>query len=165
MLEQGLEGLRPLQAFALRKVHSSEVSGRRRVRKDLPKLGKSAGDRRRLAENLFFVCAGLSLDDVERRRAPRWHGRCQKSISSGSCTQQPKDYARPRHRAGSMRSRVSPLTQALRPVNGSTSVRAPHLHISVFSASDSEILGCRLPSQKSCQPEQLISRTIAIFEP
>ena len=64
VFEQGLEGLRPLQAFAVRKVHRSEVSGRRRVRKDLPKLGKSAGDRRRFAEDLFFICAGFSLDDI-----------------------------------------------------------------------------------------------------
>ena len=64
MFEQGLESLRPLQAFALREIHGSEVAGRRRVRKDSPKLSERAGDRRRFAENLFFVCAGFSLDDI-----------------------------------------------------------------------------------------------------
>ena len=102
MLEQGLEGLRPLQAFALRKVHRSEVSGRRRVRENLPKLGERAGNRRRFAENLFFVCAGFSLDNVQRRRAPRRYSRCQQRTAS--CTQ-PKEYVRPHHRAGPMRSR------------------------------------------------------------
>ena len=66
MLEQGLEGLRPLQAFALREIHGSEVAGRRRVRKDLPKLSERAGDRRRFAENLF-LCVRIGLDNVQRR--------------------------------------------------------------------------------------------------
>ena len=81
VFEQGLEGLRPLQAFALRKVHSSEVSGRRRVRENLPKLGERAGNRRRFAENLFFVCAGFSLDNVQRRRAPRRRNRTEEPMS------------------------------------------------------------------------------------
>ena len=134
MLEQGLEGLRPLQAFALRKVHRSEVSGRRRVRKDLPKLSEGAGDRRRFAENLFFICAGFSLDDVERRRSPRRHSRCQKSISSGSCTQQAKDYARPRHRAGPL-LRVSRLSHECPTTSNCVYARqSAHLMLGVLSS-------------------------------
>ena len=76
VFEQGLESLRPLQAFALREIHRSEVSGRRRVRKDLPKLSERAGDRRRFAENLF-LCVRIGLDDVQQRRAPRRYSRCQ----------------------------------------------------------------------------------------
>ena len=107
MLEQGLEGLRPLQAFALREIHGSEVSGRRRVRKDLPKLGKSAGDRRRLGENLLLSRLGRRLDDVQRRRTPRRYSRCQQRTAS--CTQ-PKEYVRPHHRARPL-LRVSRLSQ------------------------------------------------------
>ena len=81
MFEQGLEGLRPLQAFALRKVHRSEVSGRRRVRKDLPKLGKSAGDRRRLGENLLLSRLGRGLDYSERR-TPRRRNRTEERVGS-----------------------------------------------------------------------------------
>ena len=104
MFEQGLESLRPLQAFALREIHGSEVAGRRRVRKDSPKLSERAGYRRRFAENLF-LCVRIGLDNVQRRRAPRY-SRCQERPGSASCTQ-PKEYARPHHRADTMRSRVS----------------------------------------------------------
>ena len=107
MLEQGLEGLRPLQAFALRKVHRAKVSGRRRVRKDLPKLSEGAGDRRRLGENLLLSRLGRRLDDVQRRRTPRRYSRCQQRTAS--CTQ-PKEYVRPHHRARPL-LRVSRLSR------------------------------------------------------
>ena len=79
VFEQGLEGLRPLQAFALREIHRAKVSGRRRVRKDLPKLSERAGDRRRFAENLF-LCVGFGLDNFQRR-APRRRNRTEERVS------------------------------------------------------------------------------------
>ena len=129
VFEQGLEGLRPFEPLAAREIHSSEVSGGRRVRKDLPKLSEGAGDRRRFAENLF-LCVRIGLDNVQRRRAPRY-SRCQERPGSASCTQ-PKEYARPHHRAGPMRSRVS---SQFTTSNVSTRVKSARLQLSVQLAS------------------------------
>ena len=113
VFEQGLESLRPLQAFALREIHGSEVSGRRRVRKDLPKLSERAGDRRRLAENLF-LCVRIGLDNVQRR-APRRRSRCQERPGSASCTQT-KLSTRGRIIAGSRRAALC-VSETLLPIS------------------------------------------------